>query len=347
MSVAAAVLRRAMPALLAMVLTACTGSSGESDFTPSLTVVGYVVPWDPRSTPTAGGGVLDEVSPVWFQPTETGSLEHASEQSRASEANFGAAGLPLVPSISNFHDGRWDGELVARLITDAQRRRVHVAAIADLVRARGWQGVDIDYESLPESSRAEFSAFVVELANILHTVPARLSVTVHAKTSEPGSWHGAQAQDWQTIGTAADEVRVMAYDYSHAASPPGPIAPPSWVDKVLRRATEDIPRDRITLGLATYGYDWSADGQGTTVQWADVQAIAESRGAPQQWDASTSSSWLRYTDEHGREHTVWYEDARSLGVKLDLARSYSVSRVALWRIGGEDPAVWSALRAER
>jgi spore germination protein len=347
-SVADAVLLRALPALLVTVLSACAGPSGAPDSAPSsLTVAGYVVPWDPRSKPTAGAGVLDEVSPVWFQPTETGTLDYASEQARASAENFDAAVLPLVPSISNFRDGRWDGELVARLVADPQQRRAHIAAIADLVRSRGWPGVDIDYESLPASSRGKYSSFVAELANVLHTVPARLSVTVHAKTSEPGSWHGAQAQDWRAIGAAADEVRVMAYDHSDAASPPAPIAPPSWVDKVLMLATENVPRDRITLGLPTYGYDWIANGNGTAVQWADVQAIADSRGAPQQWDAGTSSPWLRYTDEQGREHTVWYEDARSLGVKLDLARSYRVSRVVLWRLGGEDPAVWSALHADR
>jgi spore germination protein len=343
-----AVLRLAVPALLVTVLTACTGSSGTPDSTPTgLIVAGYVVPWDPRSKPTVGAGVLDEVSPVWFQPTEAGTLDYASEQARTSEANFGAAGLPIFPSISNFRGGRWDGELVARLVADPQRRSAHVAAIVDLVRSRGWAGVDIDYESLPASSRADYSAFVAELAGVLHTVPARLSVTLHAKTVEPGPWHGAQAQDWRAIGAAADEVRVMAYDYSFSASPPGPIAPPSWVDKVLRLAAETVPRDRITLGLATYGYDWIADGKGTTVQWADVQAIAESRGAQPQWDARESSAWFAYTDDQGRAHRVWYEDARSLDVKLDLARHYNVRRVVLWRLGGEDPAVWSTLHTDR
>ncbi len=343
-----ALLRLAFVALLGTVLAACASSSGgPGTGQSSLTVAGYLVPWDPRSNPAAGAGVLDEVSPVWFQPTEAGTIDYASEQARASAAALDATEMRVVPSISNFRGGRWDGELVARLIGDPQRRTAHVRAIVDLVRSHGWAAVDIDYESLPASSRSDYSAFVSELAGALHAVPAQLSVTLHAKTGEPGSWHGAQAQDWQAIGRAADEVRVMAYDYSSASSPPGPIAPPSWVDQVLKLATEQVPRDRITLGLATYGYDWAGDGSGAAVQWADVQAIAERHGAAPQWDTPTSSPWLRYADEQGREHTIWYEDARSLGGKLDLARRYDVRSVVLWRLGGEDPAIWSALRADR
>ncbi len=170
-------------------------------------------------------------------------------------------------------------------------------------------------------------------------------MTVHAKTAEPGTWPGARAQDWRAIGAAADEVRVMAYDYTSAGSPPGPVAPAAWVDQVLELATSLVPRDRIVLGVPTYGYDWTAGAEGTAVQWADVQAIADARNASPQWDSDHSAPWLRYTDERGRDHTVWYENARSLATKLDVARRHGVDRLVLWRLGGEDPDIWWTLRA--
>jgi spore germination protein len=348
----AAMRRLASPVWLAVVSIALAavgcGGSEESKERPSpVTVAGYVVPWDPPSGPAPGAGVLDEVNPVWFRPTDAGTVEYVSEQARTSAPAITAVGIAVAPSISNFRGGRWDGELVAQLLNDPQRRALHVTAIVELVRSQGWRGIDIDYESLPASSRDAYSAFLAELAGALHGVPARLSVTVHAKTAEPGGWSGAQAQDWRAIGTAADEVRIMAYDFSFADSPPGPIAPVSWVDQVLTLATDKLPRDRIALGLATYGYDWNEAASGVAVQWSDVQETARSRDASPQWDAENASPWLRYTDDQGAEHAVWYEDARSLKKKLELARSHGVSRLFLWRLGGEDPAIWSALRAAR
>jgi spore germination protein YaaH len=108
-----------------------------------------------------------------------------------------------------------------------------------------------------------------------------------------------------------------------------------------------VPLNRIALGVPTYGYDWRSGAHGVSLQWADVNALARAHRATPKWDTASSSPWLRYRDDHGREHTVWYENARSLGVKLDLARRAGVTRIVLWRLGGEDPAIWPVLRGQR
>jgi spore germination protein YaaH len=307
-------------------------------------VAAYLVAWDPRSRVPATGGVLTEANPVWFRPAADGALVPTADPAAVArvESDAAARGVAVAPSIANVEDGRWQGDLVAAIVADPGRRSAHVAAIVDLVRARHWPGIDIDYESLPAGARAAYSAFVAELAAALHRVPATLSVTVHAKTAEPGDWAGARAQDWHAIGAAADEVRVMAYDYSQEDSPPGPIAPPDWVGRVLKLATASIPAGRVVLGVPTYGYDWTAGAGAVPVQWADATATARAHGVTPARDAT--EPWYAYVDSRGRHHTVWYEDARSLAAKLAVAKRYGVTRLVLWRLGGEDPAIWSTLR---
>jgi spore germination protein YaaH len=169
-------------------------------------------------------------------------------------------------------------------------------------------------------------------------------MTVHAKTSEPGDWSGARAQDWRALGAAADEIRVMAYDDATEETAPGPIAPLSWVEHVLQLAVSEIPREKILLGLGDYGYDWPNGGKGISLQWADAEKIAHDHGVAPTWDTSSSSPWFTYSDSNRRSHTVWYEDAHSLQAKIDLARQNKIAGVFVWRLGGEDPAVWAALR---
>src|ERR1051326_7236447 len=72
---------------------------------PSLDVAGYLVPWDPRSRVAVGAGVLAEVSPVWYQPTDRGAVGYASEEARSSvpavTADATAHGVLVAPSISD------------------------------------------------------------------------------------------------------------------------------------------------------------------------------------------------------------------------------------------------------
>ncbi len=357
--------RRAAAAATVVVLTAVLGACARpaserqpTDQAPAIAptartmdVSAYVVPWDDRSTAGLSGRGLREISPVWLVPTDTGAITFAPDVTATGTATLASAaatdGLTLAPSISNYRGGRWDGALIAGLVSDPVLRAAHVQAITDLVRQHGWPAIDVDYESLPAGARSGFSAFVADLARSLHSVPARLSVTVHAKTSEPGSWSGARAQDWRALGAAADQVRVMAYDYADAASHPGPIAPAAWVSQVVRLAVDRIPRDRIAVGLPTYGYDWPAGASGQAVQWADAEALRRKADASRHWDAASAAPWFAYTDNAGRSHTVWYENAASLAAKLRVIDQFQLAHVVLWRLGGEDPAIWPILNRPR
>lgn len=308
------------------------------------TVAGYLAPEDTRGVTALSSDPLTEASPVWYQPTESGGLIFASSEAQKSANSITAAAqsrhIALMPSLSNYRNGHWDSALIHGIITEPQKRATHITAILDIVQSHQWAGIDIDYESLYAADRSAFSAFALDLSDALHQAGKRLSVTVHAKTTEPGDWSGARAQDWQALGKVADEVRVMAYDYSTENSSPGAIAPLPWVDGVLQLAVSEIPHDKILLGVPTYGYDWRIGQSAQDVQWAEADAIAQAHNAPVMWDPTAQSSWFAYTDSQGRPHTVWFEDARSMKAKLDLALTYRIGGVAIWRLGGEDPAIW-------
>ena len=69
-------------------------------------------------------------------------------------------------------------------------------------------------------------------------------------------------------------------------------------------------------------------------------AAAASVGATPGVDSFGQSPTFRYTAADGTPHAVWYVDAASLNLRLELARSRGL-RVGLWRLGREDPAIWS------
>ena len=52
-----------------------------------------------------------------------------------------------------------------------------------------------------------------------------------------------------------------------------------------------------------------------------------------------------YYDEQGREHEVWFEDARSVRAKLDLVPLYGLRGVSYWNIMKFLPQNWAVLNA--
>ncbi len=314
---------------------------------PSWSASAYLVPWDMERGLAAmpdAAKELSSVSPVWYTPKDDGGIVRNSDSGTEPLVSTAQSlGLDIVPSISNFRDGVWDADLVSRLVGDSGTRDAHVQSLMDLVIGQGWEGIDIDYEAIAERDYEAFGGFLSDLAAALHEEGRRLTVAVPAGTSDGGA-HLVPL--YREVGAVADEVRVMAYDKAWNESAPGPVAPLGWVEDVVEFATAHVPAERVSLGLAAHGYDWDGT-RGEDVMWADAKALAKEHGGDARWNERHKVPWFVYTGPDGEEHRVWYENARSLAAKRELATEYGLGGVFVWRLGGADPRTWPQVGFER
>lgn len=294
---------------------------------------------------TDNPGALNELSPFWYTLTPSGVLSGAAGTGDASVIDTAhSQNQKIIPTISN----AFDGARVSPVIGDPGRRAQLESSIVALVTQSGYDGVDLDFENVSASSRGDFTAFVQELGAQLHQQGKLLSVTVMPKLSEPGpaSDGGSASQDYAAIASSADRVRIMAYDYHYSGGAPGPVAPADWIDRLLAFATTVIPKEKLVLGVPAYGYDWAptgADTHGQSVLFDKAMAIAGGTGSAVGIDGASAEPNFQYS-AGGVTHYVWFENAQSLSAKLDLVNKYDIAGIAIWRLGGEDPANWQVIR---
>lgn len=341
--------RRAATATLALTLMLLaallggpvTAASAETLASPRK-VTAWLPYWDQArglQSFLANADMYASVSPFWYEMTAGGGISrYPGAEDAGVLSGLRGTGVPVVPTITN----NFDPARVSTMLASSTSRAAHVTVLVDLVSALGYDGIDVDYEGLVAADRDRYSAFAGELATALHARGKTLSLAVHAKTAEPGTWSGPQAQDYAALGAVADRVRIMAYDYSWETSPAGPIAPLSWVDAVAAFASSQIPAAKVELGMSLYGYDWvGSRGEGVTHDVA-LGRLA-SFGATRTWDSAAAEPTFTYSSG-GSAHTVYYADAQSVAARLAVVDTYGLAGAAFWRLGGEDPAVWSTVR---
>jgi spore germination protein len=322
---------------------------GPGDERPAILVVGSLPFWNLTEGPNvvlANRGSFNEVSPWIYGIARNGQIvpqvpERAAETAAGME-QLRRSGITLVPTIANVTNGQWAYEPVAAMLHDPAAMTRHIKDVVALVQREGYAGIDIDYEDLRAADRELFATFVTRLASALHDKNKILSIAVFAKSTNAGEDQRNVAQDYAAIGEAADEVRLMAYDYHWAGSTPGPVAPITWVRQVLDYAKTQIPAEKIVLGVPVSGYDW-VDGQGEVVTWLQCFGRTRAFHATLQYDRLSQSPSFKYTDAHAREHEVWFENAESTTAKLDAAKAAGIRGVYLWMIGGEDDRTWATL----
>lgn len=305
-----------------------------------------VAVWYPSSEHPGGAtsieenlDVIDVVHPFWFTPDATGNLldnggTNASEQVRTWQD----AGALVLPSVFSGHAGYLSEDL----------RPSHVAAIVDLVLQRGYDGIDIDYEMFPLSTREPFSMFVEELAAALHVHGKLLAVTVHAKTEDTPPFESAAAQDWRRLAAAADIFNLMTYDYTNRDEPPGPVADRDWVDGVVAYASSVTEPTDVRVGLPFYGYSWTrARPPARATTWEAANRLVEQFGLTPERDEASGELTVDLDVRGLPRQVIYVSDAVTLGLRIDALARHAVGGVAIWGLGGEDPAAWGVLRETR
>jgi spore germination protein len=315
----------------------------------------YIAAWLPdsfgsvnRQSFEANADILDEVSPFWYQPGARGGLlfgREARDQTLIELAR--SKNVLVIPSVHNVVTGV---DPVPGILSNPTIRSRHVQAIVDEVVTYGYDGMDIDYESLGSSLREEYTAFILELADALHAHGKLLTVAVHAKDCDRCGLGGFQ--DWAAIGQVVDRLRIMTYDYHWRGGGPGPVAPVYWVERVANYAKSVVDPAKVIIGVPFYGYNWPADGSTPALgqTWDMIDDIISTYGLnvnvlERNESGAVQENWITYSTRSSGRRTVWFSTASGLDAKLRLVQDLDLAGIAIWRLGGEDPRKWEVIRA--
>jgi spore germination protein len=289
-------------------------------------------------------GAIDEVSVDWLQSRADGSVT-APKADAGFIAEARDKDCRVIVTLTDYNEAilQFDPAIAAAILATAETRRRHVAAVADWARDHDVDGVDVDWEALTAGQRNSYSTFVEELARRLHKDGRLIAVDVYPKTREPGGWDGPRAQDWRRLGRAVDQFRVMTYNFSGSWSGPGPLSPPTWMDRVLDFAETQVKPRKIVMGVGFYGRDWRG-AQTTDLVWTDVERI-RSADKPRAARGPSAELTLSYSRD-GARHTAFFPDAKAIDAKLLmlLEQHPHIRGVYCWIMGQEDPAAWKVLR---
>ena len=136
----------------------------------------------------------------------------------------------------------------------------------------------------------------------------------------------------------------MAYDQCWATGAPGPVAGEDWLESNLDAVVGPAPGidpGRVIVALGAYGYDWPEHGMGAVVSAPQAEALARSTGQKILRAAPDANPHFAYHDAAGVAHQVWWLDARTYAAQRFAAEARRVRGTALWRLGLEDPALWT------
>jgi cellulose synthase/poly-beta-1,6-N-acetylglucosamine synthase-like glycosyltransferase/peptidoglycan/xylan/chitin deacetylase (PgdA/CDA1 family)/spore germination protein YaaH len=298
--------------------------------------VGFYVNWDEMSFQSLKRTLprLDWVIPSWSYVAgpnmkfRTTLDAKAMRLIRAKRPN-----LPILPMLQNEMNGEWYGEGLAKLLADPDRRAGLEDSIVAFLAANKLQGVVIDFEEVPENAHHHLGTFLSELS--ARFLPHGW-IVVQAAPYDDDSWPYAD------YAGRIDYTMLMAYDQHEDSTSPGSVAGQPWFENTLDKRMRTLAPGRTIVAIGNYAYDWNG-GDVDSLSFSEVAIAARDSHADIDFDYDTNNPHFSYIENGKIRHDIWFLDGVTAFNQVHAADVYQPAGYALWRLGSEDPTVWSVL----
>ena len=316
---------------------------------PSKKVFGYHPYWQGTKWQSYNYDLLTTIAYFSAETNSTGDLTNlhgwpATDLINKAHAN----GVEVVLTVTLFDKS----DIETLLSHNSYRDRLIKNLLYEVNRA-GADGVNIDFESFPESQKNNLVSFVKNLRKSLRDSIPNAQVTLATPAVD---W--SNAWDFNALATESDGLFIMGYDYHWKGSTTtGPVAPltggsyniTNTVNTYLSITNNNY--DKLILGNPYYGYEWPSNGgdkgasttnDGTAVIFSTAESKALSYG--KLWDSDSQTPWYRYQNPSWFQ--TWYDDSLSLSNKYDFVISKKLGGVGIWALGYDEgyDELWNALK---
>ncbi|MBF8982441.1 glycoside hydrolase family 18 protein [Lutibacter sp. B2] len=247
--------------------------------------------------------------------------------------------------LTNYEDGTFSQDLATEILTDEALQDKVLDEAIKTMEQKGYLGLDFDFEYLGAENRERYNEFLRKAKVRLKEKNYFLSSALAPQTEANQKGILYEGHDYKAQGEIVDFIFFMTYEWGWSGGPPRPVAPIDQVRKVMEYAVSQVPRDKIMMGIPLYGYDWTlpyVKGGKFAKAISPQKAIelAEKYNVSIEYDQKTQSPHFNYTDEEGKKHEVWFEDARSIQAKFDLVKELGLRGFFYWVLGNDFPQNW-------
>lgn len=283
-----------------------------------------------------------------YQVNADGTLNPIEDETAIGIARAGGVAPMMV--ITNMVTGEgFSSDLARSILSSEDVQNTLLDNVLGVMKSKNYSALNIDFEYIFSQDRQAYNRFIQKTAVRIHESGYILTTSLAPKTSASQSGLLYEAHDYPAHGRTVDYVILMTYEWGYTFGPARPVAPLNLVEQVIQYAVSVIPNKKIMMGIPNYGYDWTLPFVRGSVARSltnpGAVELAAQVGARIYFDEQAQSPHFSYYDASGRRHVVWFEDARSINAKIQLADLYGLGGVSYWTINSYFSQNWIVLNS--
>jgi cellulose synthase/poly-beta-1,6-N-acetylglucosamine synthase-like glycosyltransferase/peptidoglycan/xylan/chitin deacetylase (PgdA/CDA1 family)/spore germination protein YaaH len=244
---------------------------------------------------------------------------------------------PVLITLSNYVNysntsGGYDTKDVERIIKSKRLRTNFINSIVNALNKYKFKGINVDFDDVKDRNGKNYMTFLQELYTVLHE--KNFLVTQNVVPED-------EAYDLVKLQHFNDFLFVMAIDEHNESSNAGDLSNQHWVEQILDDVCTKVPSEKIILTFAGGAYDWPENSVGKSIGYQQAISTAQEKKSKIIFDPMSANLHFKYLDQDSLQHSIYFTDAATNFNVIRMADDWATGGVALWRLGAEDPRLWS------
>lgn len=279
---------------------------------------------------------MNVIVPTWFNVIgNDGTYTSLASRDYVEQAHD--MGLKVWAMVENVSTKESVKELdTKKLMSVTSNRRKLIENLMKEADTYGVDGFNLDFESLKAEAGPHYVQFIREMSVACRKKGLVLSVDNYVPSAYTAFYNRREQ------GIVADYVIVMGYDEHYAGGEAGPVASLPYVEKGIADTLKEVPKEKVINSVPFYTRIWTEkDGKTTSKAYGirDAKNWIKENNIELEWQDDLGVYYGESSNENGVQ-SVWMEEEKSLGLKVDLINEYDLAGAACWKLGFEDRSIW-------
>ncbi len=259
-------------------------------------------------------------------------------------ATKGVIVMPILSNVAGEGGGRIPEPVEWLALAPPEARAAFIEDIAGRVSASKAGGILVDFQQVDPTHNDALTDFYSELSTALRARGCEFWMSVPM---------GEDLVSFQLekLSPIVDHFLAVLHGENSDGDAAGPTASKEWFEGWLETAAGYGEPSQWIAVLGTGGFDWSeGEARGQYISFVEAMSRADYAGLDEirkeglRVAGPAFEPNFTYLDKDGTKHTVWFQDSVTFLNQVQTSRRRGFGGVAIDRIGGEDPAIWAALR---
>lgn len=281
---------------------------------------------------------VNVVAPTWFAMMDNeGNYQSFASKDYVDKAH--ELGLQVWAVLDNFNYNGGKDVNTQVLMGKTSTRKKLIAKLMEDADTYGFDGINLDFETLREEAGPYYVQFIRELSVSCRKKKLVLSVDNYVPASYNLFYNRAEQ------GRVADYVIVMGYDEHFSGGEMGSVASINFVKNGIVDTLKEVPKEKVVNAIPFFTRVWTEGDNGTSSSALGIEGAqkwVEENNVELIWQEELGQYYGELFTDEGKKY-IWMEEKNSIQLKMNLIEEYGLAGVACWKAGFEPKDIWDVV----